>query len=84
MYDANILGLAAGSLTTLAFVPQVIKIWKTRHARDISLGMFSTFSLGVLLWLIYGIQIESWPVIIANALTLALSLVILVFKIRFK
>ena len=84
MYDANILGLVAGSLTTLAFIPQVLKIWKSKHARDISLGMFSTFSLGVLLWLIYGIQIESLPVIIANALTLGLSLVVLAFKIKYK
>jgi len=84
MYDANMMGLVAGSLTTLAFIPQVLKIWKSRHARDISSGMFSIFSLGVLLWLIYGIQIESWPVIIANALTLGLSLVILAFKIKYK
>jgi MtN3 and saliva related transmembrane protein len=84
MYDANILGLVAGSLTTLSFIPQVIKIWRSKHARDISSGMFSIFSLGVLLWLIYGIQIESLPVIIANALTLGLSLVILAFKIKYK
>jgi MtN3 and saliva related transmembrane protein len=84
MYDANILGLVAGSLTTLAFIPQVLKIWNSKHARDISSGMFSIFSIGVLLWLIYGIQIESLPIIIANALTLGLSLVILAFKIKYK
>ena len=84
MYDANTLGLVAGSLTTLAFIPQVVKIWKSWHTRDISSGMFSIFSLGVLLWLIYGVQIESWPIIIANALTLGLSLVILAFKLIYK
>ena len=84
MESANILGLLAGALTTVAFIPQVIKIWKTKHARDISLGMFAIFSLGVLLWLFYGIQIESLPVIVANTVTMGLSLTILIFKFRYK
>ncbi len=84
MESVNTLGLLAGALTTVAFVPQVIKIWKTKHARDISSGMFAIFSSGVLLWLFYGIQIGSLPVIVANAVTLGLSLTILVFKIKFK
>ena len=79
----NTLGLIAGTLTTVAFVPQVIKIWKTKHARDISFGMFAIFSLGVLLWLLYGIQLGAWPVIIANAVTLVFSLTILIFKIKY-
>jgi MtN3 and saliva related transmembrane protein len=78
------LGLIAGALTTLAFIPQVIKIWKTKHATDISLGMFAIFSCGVLLWLFYGIEIDAIPVIVANAITLGLSLTILVFKLRYK
>ena len=82
--SANTLGLLAGALTTVAFVPQVIKIWKTKHARDVSLGMFAIFSIGVLLWLFYGIDIGAMPVIVANAVTLGLSLTILVFKIKFK
>ncbi len=82
--SANTVGLLAGALTTLAFVPQVIKIWKSKHARDISLGMFAIFSSGVLLWLFYGIEIGSLPVILANAVTLGLSLTILFFKIKFK
>lgn len=84
MESANTLGLLAGALTTVAFVPQVIKIWKTKHATDISLGMFAIFSIGVLLWLFYGIDIGAMPVIVANAITLALSLTILVFKIKYK
>ena len=84
MEYANTLGLFAGALTTVAFVPQVIKIWKSKHARDISLGMFVIFSTGVLLWLFYGIQIGAMPVIVSNAITLGLSLTILVFKIKFK
>ena len=82
--SANTLGLLAGTLTTVAFVPQVAKIWKTKHARDISLGMFAIFSSGVLLWLFYGIEIGAMPVIVANAVTLGLSLTILVFKLRYK
>jgi len=84
MESANTLGLIAGALTTVAFIPQVIKIWKTKHATDISLGMFAIFSCGVLLWLFYGIEIDAIPVIVANAITLGLSLTILFFKIKFK
>ena len=84
MESANTLGLIAGALTTVAFIPQVIKIWKTKHATDISLGMFAIFSCGVLLWLFYGIEIDAAPVIVANAITLGLSLTILYFKIKFK
>ena len=82
--SANTVGLLAGALTTVAFIPQVIKIWKTKHATDISLGMFAIFSVGVLLWLFYGIEIDAVPVIVANAVTLGLSLTILVFKMRYK
>lgn len=80
----DILGLAAGSLTTTAFLPQVIKTWKTRSAKDLSLGMFSLFCLGVLLWFIYGIIVRDIPVIAANLLTLMLASTLLVFKFRFK
>ncbi len=84
MESASTLGFIAGILTTVAFVPQVVKIWKTKHATDISLGMFAIFSSGVLLWLFYGIEIGAMPVIVANAVTLGLSLTILVFKIKYK
>lgn len=78
------LGLVAGSLTTIAFVPQVVKIWKSRHAHDISLAMFAIFSSGVALWLVYGFLIGSMPVIVANSITLVLALTILVLKIRYR
>ncbi len=84
MESADTLGLIAGALTTVAFIPQVVKIWKTRHTRDISLGMFAIFSAGVFLWLLYGIQIGATPVIVANIVTLGLALTILIFKIRYK
>lgn len=80
----DILGSLAGALTTIAFIPQVIKTWKTRSTHDISLIMFSLFSLGVLLWLLYGISLGALPIIIANSITLALAMSILVMKIRFK
>lgn len=83
MLNVDWLGLAAGLLTTIAFIPQVIKIWQTKSAHDISLGMFSLFSSGVFLWLLYGIAIESTPIIIANSITLLLALTILGLKIRF-
>ncbi len=78
------LGLTAGSLTTLAFVPQVLKTWRSKSGNDISLGMFLLFTAGVLLWLIYGILIEALPVILANAVTLLLSLAVLVLKLRYQ
>ena len=84
MESANILGFIAGTLTTIAFIPQVIKIWKSGHARDISMGTFALFSFGVLLWLLYGIQLGALPIILANGITLLLSLTILVFKLKYK
>lgn len=78
------LGLIAGALTSVSFLPQVIKTWRSKSARDLSLGMFGIFSAGVSLWLVYGILVNSIPVIAANALTLVLCLVILYFKLKFK
>jgi MtN3 and saliva related transmembrane protein len=80
----DLLGLAAGTLTTCAFIPQVLRIWRTRSARDISLVMFLLFSLGVLLWIIYGVAIASTPVIVANGVTLVLALAILLMKLYFR
>lgn len=77
----NLIGTLAGILTTIAFIPQVIKTWRTRSARDISLFMFLLFSSGVLLWLVYGLLIDSMPIILANGITLALSVSILVLKL---
>jgi MtN3 and saliva related transmembrane protein len=84
MNSIQLLGLFAGSLTTVAFLPQVIKTWKSRSAKDLSLGMFSLFCLGVILWLVYGIMIRDIPVIAANLVTLMLASTLLVFKLRFR
>ncbi len=79
----EVVGSVAATFTTLAFVPQVIQTWKSKHARDLSLGMFSMFTTGVVLWLIYGLLIGSWPIIIANTITAMLAGTILYFKLRF-
>lgn len=80
----QLLGMLAGILTTVAFLPQVIKTWKSRSAKDLSLGMFSIFCLGVLLWLIYGFLVDDLPIILANLVTFVLAMTLLVFKLSFK
>lgn len=77
------LGFAAGILTTIAFVPQVYRIVKTRSAHDISWLMFGLFSVGICLWLWYGIRAGAWPLIIANSVTLALAVTVLFLKWRY-
>ena len=84
MNSIQLLGLTAGALTTAAFLPQVIKTWKTRSAKDLSLGMFSLFCLGVALWLVYGIVVKDVPVIAANLITLMLASTLLFFKLRWR
>ncbi|MFZ1082790.1 MAG: SemiSWEET transporter [Candidatus Kryptoniota bacterium] len=78
------IGYIAAVLTTTAFVPQFLKVWKTRSTQDISLRMYLILCAGLLLWLIYGIEMNSLPIILANSMTLALALMILAFKIRYK
>ncbi len=78
------LGLVAGGFTTLAFVPQVIKTYKSRSAKDLSLGMFAIFFAGVALWLVYGLLKQDVPVIMANLVTLVLAFTLIVFKFRFR
>ncbi len=81
---ANAIGSLAAVLTTCAFVPQVLKIWKTRAARDISLPMYLIFSVGVASWIVYGVIVQSWPVIVANTLTLILSLAVIAMKWKWR
>ena len=80
---ASAVGYAAAILTTISFVPQVLKVWRTRSARDVSLGMYSLFTLGIFTWLVYGVLIESWPVILANFITLVLAGMVLAMKLKF-
>ncbi len=80
----DIIGFAAATLCTIAFVPQVMQSWRTRDLAGISLRMYSLFTTGVLLWLIYGIAIRAWPIILANSITLVLAGTVLVLKLRNK
>jgi MtN3 and saliva related transmembrane protein len=77
------IGYMAAFSTTVSFVPQLVRVVRLKSARDISLGMFLFFSWGVFCWLIYGMIIRSWPVTAANAVTLGLSLSILVLKLKY-
>jgi len=77
------IGGIAAMLTTCSFIPQVWRVWQTRHTKDISLVMYALFSCGVALWLVYGILLFSWPIIIANSITLVLAGTVLVLKLRF-
>lgn len=89
MYDDTMnamidsIGLIAGLLTTTAFIPQILKIYRTKSGKDVSSRMFFIFSAGVALWLVYGILIGSVPIIVANVVTLILSVIILALKFRY-
>jgi MtN3 and saliva related transmembrane protein len=80
----NLLGLIAGTLTTIAFLPQLLKTWKSKSAKDVSLVMMITFCVGVFLWIVYGLGIGAMPIIVSNVVTLALALLILILKIRYR
>jgi MtN3 and saliva related transmembrane protein len=84
MISIQLVGIVAGLLTTVAFVPQVLKTWRSRSAKDLSLGMFSLLCAGVILWLVYGMATGDLPIILANGFTLMLSLTLLYFKFSFK
>ncbi len=77
------IGTAAAVLSTASFVPQVWLTFKTRDASGVSLGMYSAFTLGIALWLIYGLLMKAWPIVVANAITLVFAISILVMKLTF-
>ena len=78
------IGSLAACLTTASFVPQAWHTFRSRDVSGISLGMYSLFTVGVALWLVYGLLMNAWPIIIANAITTSLALMILVMKLRFR
>jgi len=84
MASIEILGLVAGTITSITFLPQVIKIWQTRSAKDLSIMMLLLLMLGVILWLIYGLVIMSAAIIYTNSMVLTMSLIMLYFKLKFK
>lgn len=83
MNVVELIGIAAGSLTTVSFAPQAIKILSTRRVDDISMAMYVSFVSGVALWIVYGIAIRSMPLVLANLITLMLAGSVLIMKIRF-
>ncbi len=84
MDQITILGLAAGTLTTIAFIPQLMKTWQTKSAKDVSFLMLITFNIGIFLWLVYGIYLQALPIILANGITLVFNLIILWLKIKYR
>ena len=83
-FNSEIIGLAAATLTTAAFVPQVYKTWKTKSVDELSLTMYLVFFIGIVLWLIYGIYIDSFSIILANTITGLLVLLLIYFKLKYK
>ncbi len=80
----TILGLVAATCTTIAFLPQAIKTIRTRHTKDLSLGMYALLTTGIILWLIYGVIKNDLPIILANGVTLVFAATILFLKIKYK
>jgi MtN3 and saliva related transmembrane protein len=80
----ELVGYLAASLTTLSFVPQALHTFRTKDVRGISLGMYSVFTVGIAMWLVYGLLIRAWPVVVANVITLALAAAILAMKLRYR
>lgn len=81
---ATTLGYAAGFLTTIAFIPQVLKIRESKSAKDVSLPAFATFTVGIGIWIAYGIAKQDAPIILWNVVTLALSAAILAMKVKYR
>ena len=84
MDSINLIGTIAAACTTMAFFPQVIKAFRTKHAKDLSLPMYIIFSFGVISWIIYGFLTRSMPIIIANIVTFILCIFILSMKVKYK
>ncbi|WP_291066241.1 SemiSWEET transporter [Hydrogenophaga sp.] len=80
----DLIGYSAAFLTTVSFVPQAWQTFKTRDVSGISLAMYSVFTVGVALWLVYGLVLQAWPVVAANAVTLTLAAAILLMKLRYR
>jgi MtN3 and saliva related transmembrane protein len=83
MILTEIIGYVAATLTTASFVPQAWHTFRTRDVRGISLGMYGAFTSGIVCWLVYGLLLGAWPIVIANAITLVLAVTILVMKLRY-
>ena len=84
MQTSDWIGYAAATLTTPSFVPQALHTFRTKDVRGISLAMYSAFVAGITLWLVYGLLLDAWPIVIANAVTLTLAVAILAMKLKYR
>ena len=84
MQLTDTIGYAAAFLTTASFIPQAMHTFKTKDVRGISLGMYTAFVVGITLWLVYGLLLDAWPMILANAITLTLAVAILAMKLKYR
>ena len=84
MQISDWVGYAAATLTTASFVPQALHTFRTKDVRGISLSMYSAFVVGILLWLVYGLLLGAWPIVVANAVTLTLAATILTMKLKYR
>lgn len=84
MTGVDILGYSAGAITSLTFLPQVIKTWKLRSAKEISLLMFIIAAINEVMWIIYGALLDNWVIILTNIIVLSMALTMIYFKLRFK
>lgn len=78
------IGTLGGIGTTVAFIPQMLKVWKNKETKDISLGMYLIYIFGIIMWLTYGILLNAYPIIIANIFSLIFASVVLIFKLKYK
>ena len=83
LLSADVIGYIAATLTTVSFVPQAWHTFSTKDVSGISLGMYSVFTVGIALWLAYGLMLSAWPIVIANTITLVLASLILVMKLLY-
>lgn len=83
MQFTDLIGYLAAALTTFSFVPQALHTFRTRDVRGISLGMYGAFTVGIALWLVYGLALGAWPIVVANAITLVLAGSILWMRLRY-
>lgn len=82
MQNVEYIGLAAGLITTIAFLPQIIQIFRTKSVKDISLMMYVTYSVGLIIWVTYGYIISSYAIMITNSITLMLALITVIMKLK--
>jgi MtN3 and saliva related transmembrane protein len=84
MTGVDILGYSAGFITSLTFLPQVIKTWKEKSAKDISLMMFVIAAVNEVMWIVYGVLLDNWVIILTNSIVLTMSLIMIFLKLRYK